>query len=50
MTALNLGQIQDAVNALEAYLKVAPNGPKAAEVKASLAKSGPLETQSNTAA
>ena len=36
MTALNLGQIQDAVNALEAYLKIDPNGPKAAEVKASL--------------
>jgi tetratricopeptide (TPR) repeat protein len=36
MTSLNLGQIQDAVNALEAYLKVDPNGPKAAEVKASL--------------
>ena len=36
MTALNLGQIQDAVTALEAYLKVDPNGPKAAEVKASL--------------
>jgi predicted Zn-dependent protease len=36
MTALNLGQIQDAVTALESYLKVDPNGPKAAEVKASL--------------
>jgi tetratricopeptide (TPR) repeat protein len=36
MTALNLGQIQDAVNALEAYLKIDPNGSKAAEVKASL--------------
>ena len=36
MTALNLGQFADAVTALEAYLKVDPNGPKAAEVKASL--------------
>ena len=36
MTSLNLGQIQDAVTALEAYLKIDPNGPKAAEVKASL--------------
>ena len=36
MTALNLGQIPDAVAALEAYLKVDPNGPKAAEVKAAL--------------
>jgi tetratricopeptide (TPR) repeat protein len=36
MASLNLGQIQDAVNALEAYLKVDPDGPKAAEVKASL--------------
>jgi hypothetical protein len=36
MTALNLGLIPDAVTALEAYLKVDPNGPKAAEVKAAL--------------
>jgi tetratricopeptide (TPR) repeat protein len=36
MTSLNLGQIPDAVAALEQYLKVAPDGPKAAEVKASL--------------
>jgi tetratricopeptide (TPR) repeat protein len=36
MTALNLGQIPDAVAALESYLKVDPDGPKAAEVKASL--------------
>ena len=36
MTALNLGQIQDAVTALEAYMKIDPNGPMAAEVKASL--------------
>jgi TolA-binding protein len=36
MTSLNLGQIPDAINALEAYLKIEPNGPKAAEVKAAL--------------
>lgn len=36
MTSLNLGQIPDAVAALEQYLKIAPDGPKAAEVKASL--------------
>jgi hypothetical protein len=36
MTALNLGQIPDAVTALEAYLKVDPNGAKAGEVKAAL--------------
>jgi hypothetical protein len=36
MTALNLGLIPEAVTALEAYLKVDPNGPKAAEVKTSL--------------
>jgi cytochrome c-type biogenesis protein CcmH/NrfG len=36
MTSLNLGQIPEAVAALEAYLKVDPNGPKAAEVKAAL--------------
>ena len=36
MTALNLGQIPDAVAALEKYLQLDPNGPKAAEVKASL--------------
>jgi tetratricopeptide (TPR) repeat protein len=36
MTALNLGQIPDAVAALETYLKIAPDGPKAAEVKTSL--------------
>ena len=36
MTSLNLGQIPDAVSALEMYLKLAPDGPKAAEVKASL--------------
>ena len=34
MTALNLGQIPEAVSALETYLKLEPNGPKAAEVKA----------------
>ena len=36
MTALNLGQIPEAIAALEAYLKVDPNGAKAAEVKAAL--------------
>jgi hypothetical protein len=36
MTALNLGDIPVAVAALEEYLKVDPNGSKAAEVKASL--------------
>jgi tetratricopeptide (TPR) repeat protein len=36
MTALNLGDIPAAVAALEEYMKVEPNGPKAAEVKASL--------------
>jgi tetratricopeptide (TPR) repeat protein len=36
MTSLNLGQIPDAVAALEQYLKIAPDGPKAAEVKTSL--------------
>jgi tetratricopeptide (TPR) repeat protein len=36
MAALNVGQIPDAVAALEKYLSVAPDGPKAAEVKASL--------------
>jgi len=36
MAALNLGLIPDAVAALEAYLKVAPDGDKAAEVEAAL--------------
>jgi tetratricopeptide (TPR) repeat protein len=36
MAALNVGQIPDAVAALEKYLQVAPDGPKAAEVKTSL--------------
>ena len=36
MTSLNLGQIPDAVAALEKYLQLEPNGPKSAEVKASL--------------
>ena len=36
MANLNLGQIPDAVTAFEGYLKVAPNGPKAAEVKAAV--------------
>ena len=33
MANLNLGQIPDAREAFEAYLKLDPNGPKAAEVK-----------------
>ena len=36
MASLNVGAIPDAVAALEKYLQVAPDGPKAAEVKASL--------------
>jgi Tfp pilus assembly protein PilF len=36
MTALNLGDFATAVSALESYLKLDPDGPKAAEVKASL--------------
>lgn len=36
MTALNLGQIPDAVKALETYMQLEPNGEKAAEVKAAL--------------
>ncbi|HVZ21375.1 MAG TPA: tetratricopeptide repeat protein [Vicinamibacterales bacterium] len=36
MTALNLGQIPQAVESLQTYLKLDPNGPKAAEVKAAL--------------
>ena len=36
MTALNLGEFPLAVSSLETYLKLDPNGPKAAEVKASL--------------
>jgi len=36
MTALNLGDFNLAVSSLETYLKLDPNGPKAAEVKASL--------------
>lgn len=36
MTALNLGDFPLAVSSLEAYLTLDPNGPKAAEVKASL--------------
>jgi Tfp pilus assembly protein PilF len=36
MTALNLGDFGLAVTSLETYLKLDPNGPKAAEVKASL--------------
>ncbi len=36
MTALNLGDFPLAVSSLESYLKIDPDGPKAAEVKASL--------------
>ncbi len=36
MTSINLNQIPDAVTALEAYLVAAPEGDKAAEVKATL--------------
>lgn len=36
MTALNLGEIPTAVSALESYLKLDPDGQRAAEVKASL--------------
>lgn len=36
MTNLNLGQIPDAVTALETFLKLAPNDPKAAQVNGSL--------------
>jgi len=36
MTALNLGDFALAVSSLEKYLSLDPNGPKAAEVKASL--------------
>ena len=36
MTTLNLGDFAAAVAALEQYLKVDPNGAKAAEVKAQL--------------
>ena len=36
MTSLNLGQIPDAVKALEAYLEIEPNGDKAAEVNTAL--------------
>jgi tetratricopeptide (TPR) repeat protein len=36
MANLNLGQIPAAVEAFEGYLKVAPDGPKAAEVKAAV--------------
>jgi tetratricopeptide (TPR) repeat protein len=36
MTDLNLGQIPDAVNALQTFLKLAPNDPKAAQVNQSL--------------
>jgi len=36
MTNLNLGQIPEAVGALETFLKLAPNDPKAAQVQGSL--------------
>jgi Flp pilus assembly protein TadD len=36
MTNLNLGQIPEAVSALETFLKLAPNDPKAAQVQQSL--------------
>jgi Tfp pilus assembly protein PilF len=36
MTALNLGDFNLAVSSLETYMQLDPNGPKAAEVKASL--------------
>jgi tetratricopeptide (TPR) repeat protein len=36
MTALNLGDFNLAVSSLETYLQLDPNGPRAAEVKASL--------------
>jgi Tfp pilus assembly protein PilF len=36
MTSLNLGQIPDAVKALEAYLEIEPNGDKASEVNTAL--------------
>jgi tetratricopeptide (TPR) repeat protein len=36
MTNLNLGQIPEAVSALETFLKLAPNDPKAAQVQGSL--------------
>jgi tetratricopeptide (TPR) repeat protein len=38
MANLNLGQIPDAVTAFESYLRVDPNGPKAAEVKGYVAQ------------
>jgi regulator of sirC expression with transglutaminase-like and TPR domain len=36
MTNLNLGKIPEAVSALETFLKLAPNDPKAAQVNGSL--------------
>jgi Flp pilus assembly protein TadD len=36
MASLNLGQIPDAVKALEAYLEIEPNGDKASEVNTAL--------------
>jgi regulator of sirC expression with transglutaminase-like and TPR domain len=36
MTSLNLGQIQDALDALQTFLKLAPSDPKASQVQASI--------------
>jgi tetratricopeptide (TPR) repeat protein len=36
MTSLNLGQIPDAVNALQTFLKLAPTDPKAAQVQGTM--------------
>jgi hypothetical protein len=38
MANLNLGQLPAAIAAFEGYLAVAPNGPKAAEVKTFIAQ------------
>jgi Flp pilus assembly protein TadD len=36
MTSLNLGQIQDALDALQTFMKLAPNDPKASQVQGSI--------------
>ena len=36
MTSLNLGQIEEALSALQTFLKLAPNDPKAAQVQSSI--------------
>jgi len=36
MTSLNLGQIQDALDALQTFLKLAPTDPKASQVQSSI--------------